>query len=93
MSQHHRTSAPPNRPVGDAPRILYYCHDTFGLGHLRRTLALATRARRQVPRLSQLIVTGSPAAASFPLPPGCDYVKLPAVVKQGAGEYVPLRST
>lgn len=87
MTSLHGATGPPNPPEGDAPRILYYCHDTFGLGHLRRTLALAAHARSQVPRLSQLIVTGSPVASAFPLPPGCDFVKLPAVVKKGAGEY------
>ena len=28
--------------TGRAPRILFYSHDTFGLGHLRRSRALAS---------------------------------------------------
>jgi predicted glycosyltransferase len=67
---------------------MFYSHDTYGLGHLRRTLALATffRTRRQ---LSQLILTGSPLAHRFRLPPDTDYIKLPSVVKVAAGSYEP----
>ena len=38
---------------------------------------------------AQLIVTGSPVASSFPLPPDADLVKLPSAVKErirSAGE-------
>lgn len=66
---------------------MLYCHDTFGLGHLRRTLALAHHLREAWPATSQLIVTGSPVAQGFPFPDGADYIKLPSVVKVGAGEY------
>jgi predicted glycosyltransferase len=68
--------------------VVFYSHDTYGLGHLRRTLAVAhsLRARR---RLSQLIATGSPFAHSFRLPPEADYVKLPSVAKVGRDEYEP----
>ncbi|MGH2531375.1 MAG: glycosyltransferase family protein [Thermomicrobiales bacterium] len=72
---------------GRSARLMFYCHDTYGLGHLRRTLTLATDLRRRWPSTSQLIVTGSPVAQSFPYPPGADYVKLPAVVKTRAGRY------
>ena len=68
------------------PGVMFYSHDTYGLGHLRRTLALAgfLRSRRS---LSQLIVTGSALAHRFSLPPGADYIKLPSVVKVAAGRY------
>lgn len=69
-----------------APGVMFYSHDTYGLGHLRRTLAIANFARSRRP-LSQLIVTGSPLAHRFALPPGTDYIKLPSVVKVAAGEY------
>ncbi|MBA3377361.1 MAG: glycosyltransferase [Chloroflexota bacterium] len=70
-------------------RIMYYCHDTFGLGHLRRTLTLANHVRRAAPNLSQLIVTGSPVANRFGFPAGTDYVKLPSVTKNDRGAYEP----
>jgi predicted glycosyltransferase len=66
---------------------MFYSHDTYGLGHLRRTLALARYFRDCWPSMSQLIVTGSPVASGFQLPKGADYVKLPSVEKVGAGRY------
>jgi predicted glycosyltransferase len=66
---------------------MFYSHDTYGLGHLRRTLALARYFRDCWPSMSQLIVTGSPVASGFRLPNGADYVKLPSVEKVGAGRY------
>ena len=72
-----------------APRILFYSHDSYGLGHLRRTLALAHRLHARWPGAPQLIVTGSPFPQHFPFPETADYVKLPSVVKMGAGQYEP----
>lgn len=66
---------------------MYYCHDTYGLGHLRRTLTLAHHIRASVPDVSQLIVTGSPVADRFEYPAGADFVKLPSVTKNAAGAY------
>lgn len=68
-------------------KAMFYSHDTYGLGHLRRTLTLANHVRLSSPRMSQLIVTGSPSAQSFVLPDGTDYVKLPSVTKNKAGDY------
>jgi predicted glycosyltransferase len=72
---------------GNKIRFLLYAHDTFGLGHLRRTLSLATHFTAALPNAEVLIVTGSPLAHSFTLPPRTDTVKLPAVTKQGNGAY------
>ncbi len=66
---------------------MFYSHDTYGLGHLRRTLTLANDLRARMPSTSQLIITGSPVADGFPYPEGADYIKLPSVVKTGAGHY------
>lgn len=67
--------------------LMLYCHDTFGLGHLRRTLTLAHYLRRCWDDAPQLIVTGSPFAQSFRLPEDADYVKLPCVEKIGDDRY------
>ena len=72
---------------GRIARILLYSHDTYGLGHLRRTLALARFLRSRTPAVSQLIVTGSPLAHRFRLPADADYIKLPSVVKVAADKY------
>lgn len=68
-------------------RILHYCHDTYGLGHLRRSLAIAHHLHSVRPSVAQLIVTGSPLATDLPLPPGTDTLKLPCVVKTGDERY------
>jgi predicted glycosyltransferase len=74
-----------SRPAG----VMFYSHDTYGLGHLRRTLTLARHLPANRPALSQLIVTGSPLAHRFTLPPGTDYLKLPSVLKMGVEDYEP----
>ncbi len=71
----------------DARKLMLYSHDTYGLGHLARTLTLAGYLRSRWPATSQLIVTGSPLAHHFRLPEDADYVKLPSVVKVAADHY------
>jgi predicted glycosyltransferase len=71
----------------DPMNIMFYCHDSYGLGHLRRTLTLARHLRASAPAINQLIVTGSPLAHDLLLPEDGDYVKLPSVVKTGRDEY------
>jgi predicted glycosyltransferase len=69
------------------PRILLYSHDTFGLGHLRRTQAIAERVAGDWPQASQLLITGSMVAGAFRLPPHLDLIKLPALSKKSSGRY------
>jgi len=78
-----------NRRADEPPRMIIYSHDTFGLGHLRRSLNLAAALVAAVADLSVLIVTGSAVAHRFPLPPRVDYVKLPAVRKTADEQYAP----
>ncbi|MGH8874174.1 MAG: glycosyltransferase family protein [Acidimicrobiia bacterium] len=68
-------------------RVLIYSHDTYGLGHLRRSLLIAGRLASLPQVSSVLIATGSPRTQAFSLPPGCDTVKLPAVTKTPEGCY------
>lgn len=72
-----------------ALRLLLYSHDSFGLGHLRRSLALSGALTRALPEASCLIATGSPCATQFELPERVGIVKLPSVTKNAAGAYVP----
>ena len=81
--------APPVSSARDGIRVLYYSHDSYGLGHLRRTLALAHQVRERMPDATQLIVSGAAHTDGWSLPAGADWLKLPAVVKVGAGEYRP----
>jgi predicted glycosyltransferase len=68
-------------------RIFLYSHDTYGLGHIRRTLTIAQQLAQDLPRISQLLVTGSMQSHSFDLPARLDYIKLPAVNKRSSGAY------
>lgn len=69
------------------PRVLFYSHDSFGLGHIRRTLSLCDAVRRRYEDASLLVLTGSSSVSSLPMPSGVDWVKLPCVTKAGDGEY------
>ncbi len=87
-------SAPrPDRPAQlgpDAergPRILFYSHDTFGLGHLRRSRALASAITSADPKASAMILTGSPVAGRFAFPNRVDHMRLPGVIKRADGSY------
>lgn len=68
-------------------RVLLYSHDTFGLGHLRRTRTIAKALTAADPERAALIVTGSPIASRFDFPDRVDHVRLPGVVKLPDGEY------
>lgn len=81
---------PPLRPLHPdrtPPRILLYSHDTFGLGHLRRSRTIAQALVSAFPDASALILTGSPVAGRFDFPERVDHVRLPGVVKQPDGGY------
>ncbi|MFQ6005293.1 MAG: glycosyltransferase family protein [Woeseia sp.] len=72
-----------------ALRVLLYSHDSWGLGHLRRSLAIAGAITARFCDANVLIVTGSPCATQFELPDRCDVLKLPAVSKDVRGQYIP----
>jgi predicted glycosyltransferase len=68
--------------------ILMYSHDTYGLGHIRRTLAIASQLRD--PNVNILILTGSPIVGRFDFPPQIDFVRVPGMIKMTNEEYLPL---
>lgn len=74
-------------------RIALYSHDSLGLGHVRRNLALAHALTNQLPGLmgrpvTGLLISGTPLAPGFQAPAGWDWVLLPGVAKGPEG-YVP----
>jgi predicted glycosyltransferase len=69
-------------------RVLLYSHDSVGLGHLRRNLAIAGEIAATFPNSSMLVVTGSPCATQFQLPDNTDLVKIPSISKDEQGRYV-----
>ncbi len=71
-----------------AARFMFYSHDTFGLGHLRRSRALASALMRANPNASGIILTGSPVAGRFTFPERVDHIRMPGVTKLYDGSYV-----
>ena len=68
--------------------ILMYSHDTYGLGHIRRTLAIASHLRD--PNVNTIILTGSPIVGRFSFPQQIDFVRVPGMIKMTNEEYLPL---
>ena len=67
-------------------KLLVYSHDAFGLGNIRRMLAVCQHLLGVIPNLSILVLSGSPALHSLRLPRGLDYIKLPCVSRNTKGE-------
>lgn len=70
-------------------RVMAYCHDSVGIGHLRRTLTICEHLGRVFPRTSFLLATGTPYFPMFKPAAAVDYIKLPALAKRGDGTYCP----
>lgn len=67
--------------------ILMYSHDTYGLGHIRRTLALAQSILQEEHTI--IIITGSPLVGRFDIPHGIDFVRIPGMIKKNNELYLP----
>ena len=70
---------------------MVYSHDGFGLGHVRRNLAVSRRLVELDPATSVLVVTGIDVAGQFELADGIDILELPALAKVTNGNYAARR--
>jgi predicted glycosyltransferase len=77
----------PEEVACERARVLIYSHDTFGLGHLRRSRAIANALAAHTPGVSVVIISGSPVIGNFEFGPGVDHVRVPGVVKLRNGDY------
>jgi predicted glycosyltransferase len=66
---------------GRMKKLLVYSHDTYGLGNLRRMLAICKSLSGALPDLAILLLSGSPMVQSFRLADGLDYIKLPCLTR------------
>ena len=73
--------------MGSRGRVFAYCHDSVGIGHLARTLAICDRLGRDYPFSGFLIATGTPYIPLFEGLAHVDYIKLPALAKQASEDY------
>lgn len=74
---------------GPVKRVMVYSHDTFGLGNVRRMLAICEHLVESNPDVSVLLVSGSPMMHGFRLSDRIDYVKLPAIRRVARERYSP----
>ena len=71
----------------DHARILIYSHDSYGLGRLRRCLAVANALVGQFKGLFVLIISGAQVPTGMGLRARVDFVKIPSVIKLYDGQY------
>lgn len=69
-------------------RVLMYSHDTFGLGHLRRSRTIAHALVSHFPGAQVSIISGSPVVDAYPFEDRVDYIQIPAARKLPTGAYV-----
>lgn len=67
--------------------IMLYSHDSYGLGHIRRSLEIAQHLSEHIPQASLVMLTGSMQAHAYSLPDRMEYIKLPALTKDTDGRY------
>ncbi|NER82543.1 MAG: glycosyltransferase, partial [Leptolyngbya sp. SIO1D8] len=67
-------------------KLMVYSHDAFGLGNIRRMVAICNYLLKAIPNLSVLVVSGSPALHQLRLPEGLDYIKLPCLSRDEQGK-------
>jgi predicted glycosyltransferase len=67
--------------------IMLYSHDSYGLGHIRRSLEIAKHLSESIPDASLIMLTGSMQAHVYALPERMEYIKLPALTKDADGQY------
>ena len=68
-------------------RLLIYCQDGMGLGHLRRARNIAAEVVARAPGCAVLVASDSPAVPFFSPLPGVDHLKLPTLVKTGSASW------
>ncbi len=69
-------------------KVLLYSHDSVGLGHLRRNLAIAREITSTFLNSKVLILTGSSCDKRFKLPKNTDLINIPSISKNDEGGYV-----
>ena len=72
---------------------MFYCHDAYGIGHVKRALAIGRYLTARWPAASQLVVSSAATVSGSELGERVDYVKLPSLrripSRDGDPGYVP----
>lgn len=67
--------------------IVFYSHDTMGMGHMRRNLIIAKSFLQSQLPVNILMIAGTSSATAFSMPQGMDRVILPSICKGDDGGY------
>ena len=76
-----------NHSILRQPKIALYSHDTQGLGHIRRNLAVASALISSGITSNILLISGTQMASSLDMPLGVDCLILPGIAKHSSGRY------
>lgn len=68
-------------------KLLFYSHDSYGLGNIRRMVAIADFIVSRHRDVFILLITGSPMLHAFRTHPQIDYIKLPCLQRSQHGVY------
>ncbi len=79
-------------PAPQLGKVLLYSHDSYGLGHLRRSLAIARRLLDHPHAPQVVLASGSPVLDRVERPERLITAQLPPVTKVGPEEYRPVDS-
>lgn len=76
--------------TSDGTRIVLYSHDSLGMGHTRRNLAVSHRLAMDLPNIVRtpvtgLLLTGITPQAGTRAPEGFDWLILPGFAKTPSG--------
>lgn len=69
------------------PKVVLYSHDTQGLGHIRRNLAIATALLQSNISSEILLISGTEMTTALQLPPSISCLTLPGIAKDKSGRY------
>jgi predicted glycosyltransferase len=72
-------------------RVVFYSHDTLGLGHIRRNLLIAQSVAASALSATTLMIAGAREAAQFAMPRRVDCMTLPSIQKDNTGVYTARR--
>lgn len=70
------------------PRVVFYCHNTYGLGHIVRSLRIAEAATRL--GVECAVLTGCQHMDALNVPSGVEVHQLPALTLTPGGRPIPL---
>lgn len=71
-------------------RYVFFSHDGYGLGHVRRNVLIARALRSLDPSAEVTIVTGVPTRQAWLNSSDMHVVRVPAVLKRSDGSYQPI---